>query len=67
MLFGLLSAAGTAVSVAVGVLAVGLVVFAVVYHAIRKKQGKGGCDCGCGGCSGCCSSCSPKRKTEDKK
>lgn len=65
MLFGLLSAAGTAVSIAVGVLAVGLVVFAVVYHAIRKKQGKSGC--GCGGCSGCCSSCSPKRKTDEEK
>lgn len=66
MAFDLLSAAGTVVSVIIGVLAVGIVVFAVVYHYIRKKQGKGGCDCGCSGCSGCCSSRSPKEKGDKK-
>lgn len=66
MALNLLSAAGTIVSVVIGVLAVGIVVFAVVYHYVRKKQSKGGCDCGCSGCSGCCSSCAPKKK-EDKK
>lgn len=42
-------------------LAVAAVVGVVVWQIRRKKQGKGGCDCGggCGGCHGCssCSSC----------
>ncbi len=66
MALNLLSAAGTIVSVVIGVLAAGFVVFMLVWHYVRKKQGKGGCDCGCSGCSGCCSSCAPKKK-EDKK
>ena len=62
----LLSDAGTAISVVIGIAATGIVVFAVVYHAVRKKQGKGGCGCGCSGCSGC-SSCVPKKKKPDEK
>ena len=66
MALNLLSAAGTIVSVVIGVLAAGFVVFMLVWHYVRKTQGKGGCGCGCSGCSGCCSSCAPKKK-EDKK
>lgn len=66
MLHSLLSAGGTAVSVIIAVVAVGLVVFAVVYHIVRKKQGKSGCDCGCSNCPGHCSSCSSVRKDEKK-
>ncbi len=63
----ILSAAGTAISIAIGVLAAGLVIFAIVYHAVRKKQGKSGCDCGCAGCSGHCASCRPDHRSEEKK
>ena len=49
----LLSFAGTAISVAVGAAAAGIVVFTVIWHFVRKKQGKGGCDCGCSDCSAC--------------
>ena len=41
----LLSAVGTVVSVLVAVAAVAVVVLTVVLHAVRKKQGKGGCGC----------------------
>ena len=43
MALNLLSAAGTIVSVVIGVLAAGFVVFMLVWHYVRKKQGKGGC------------------------
>ncbi len=66
MLHSLLSAAGTAVSVVIAVVAVGLVVFAIVHHFVRKKQGKSGCDCGCSNCPGHCSSCLPENKQEKK-
>ena len=46
--------------------AAGFVVGVCVWQIIRKKQGKGGCDCGCSNCPGSCSSCKPKKK-EDKK
>ncbi len=62
----LLSAAGTAISVVIGIAAVGIVVFAVVYHAVRKKQGKGGCDCGCSDCSAC-HMCGGAKEREEKK
>lgn len=65
MALNLLSAAGTIVSVVIGVLAAGFVVFMLVWHYVRKKQGKGGCGCGCSGCSGC-SSCAPKKKKPDE-
>ena len=63
----ILSAAGTAVCIAVGVLAAGLVIFAAVYHAVQKKRGKNGCGCGCAGCSGNCPSCRPADRGEEKK
>ncbi len=59
----LLSATGTIVTIAVGVAAVGIVVFSVIWHFVRKKQGKTGCGCDCSGCSGC-SACRPKEKKE---
>ena len=62
----LLSAAGTAISVVIGIAAAGIVVFAVVYHAVRKKQGKGGCDCGCSDCTAC-HMCSAAKREENKK
>ena len=46
------------------IIAACLVVLGVIISAIvRKKQGKAGCDCGCGSCSGCagCSACSTKK------
>ncbi len=69
MLANLLSAAGTAVSVIVGVVAVGIVVFAIVDRILQKKRGKGGCDCGCSGCTGCtgCTSRPPEAKTKEQK
>lgn len=45
MILSLSAAVGTIVSVAVGVLAVGIVVFTLIYSYVRKKQGKSGCDC----------------------
>lgn len=65
MAWNLLSA-GAVVSAVIGVLAAGFVVFTLVLHFVRKKQGKGGCGCGCAGCTGC-SSCPPKRKKQDEK
>ena len=62
----LLSAAGTAISVVIGIAAAGIVVFAVVYHAVRRKQGKGGCDCGCSDCSAC-HMCGTAKREENKK
>lgn len=64
----LMSAAGTAVTVVIGVAAAALVVGTVILHFVRKKQGKGGCG-GCAGCSGCSACCSsrPKKKNKEKK
>ena len=59
----LLSATGTIVTIAVGVAAVGIVIFSVIWHFVRKKQGKTGCGCDCSGCGGC-SACRPKEKKE---
>ncbi len=50
----LLSAVGTAVTIAIAVLAVGLVVFAVWYQIRCKKKGKGSCGCDCSSCGGRC-------------
>ena len=58
----LLSAVGTAVTAAVGVLAVGIVVFAIVWHFVQKKRGKTGCGCDCSHCGGC-RACRPAQKT----
>ena len=65
MAVNLLSAAGTIVSAVIGVLAAGIVVFTVVRQYVCKKQGKGGCDCGCAGCSGC-SACAAREKKGGK-
>ena len=62
MRYALLSAGGTALSVVIAVLAVGLVVCAIAFNIVRKKKGKGGC-AGCSGCCGC-SSCTPAKKDE---
>ena len=42
MLYGLLSAAGTVISVIIAVVAVGIVVMALVLHFVRKKTGQNG-------------------------
>ena len=63
----LLSAVGTVVSVLVAVAAVAVVVLTVVLHAVRKKQGKGGCGCDCAGCPSGCSHCAPRPKDQKGK
>ena len=47
-------------------LAVAFVAGVVILQIIRKKQGKGGCDCGCSHCTGNCPACKPKREQEKK-
>ena len=47
------------------VAAAAFVVGVVVWQIIRKKKGKGGCDC-CSGCSQC-SRCKGKEQGEGKK
>lgn len=44
------------------VLIAAFVVGYIAYAIVRRKQGKGGCDCCGGSCSGCsdCSACRPK-------
>ncbi len=64
MALQLLSAVGTVVSVAIGVLAAAAVVFAVVWRFVQKKRGKAGCGCDCARC-GLCSSCRPAGKGEE--
>ena len=66
MILSLSAAVGTIVSVAVGVLAVGIVEFTLIYSYVRKKQGKSGCDCGCDCCS-CKSACHSNEKKPDDK
>lgn len=66
MILSLSAAVGTIVSVAVGVLAVGIVVFTLIYSYVRKKQGKSGCDCGYDCCS-CKSACHSNEKKPDDK
>ena len=65
MFANLLSAAGTAVSVAIAVAAVGIVVLTVVLHFVRKKKGKTGCGYDCSGCAGC-SACHTDAQKKDK-
>lgn len=66
MLYSLCSAVGTAISVVVAILAVGIVVAVVVMHFVRKKQGKSGCGCDCAHCGGCCSAhAAPKKKDNE--
>ncbi len=51
------------------IIAACLVVLGVIVSAIvRKKQGKTGCDCGCGNCSGCagCSAASSAKRKPDR-
>ena len=60
----LLTATGTIISVVIGILAAGLVVFTLIYSYIRKKQGKSGCDCGCDCCS-CREDCHPSEKNRN--
>ncbi len=48
------------------VCAAAFVIGVVIWQIIRKKQGKGGCDCGCSSCTGNCSKCKPKPKEEKK-
>lgn len=60
----LLGVAGTIVTVAIAVLAVGIVLFSVIRHFVRKSQGKGP-DCGCGDCGGNCSCCHPEPGKEN--
>ena len=59
----LLSVGGTILSVAIALVAVGVVVLTVALHFVRNKQGKTGCGCGCAGCSGC-TACRPKEQKE---
>lgn len=54
------------VTVLVGVIAVAVVVATIVWHILRKKQGKTGCGCDCSGCAGC-SSCVSRKTKETKK
>ena len=53
MYAALLSAAGTAISAAIAAAAVLIVAGVLVFHFIRKKQGKTGCGCDCPSCSRC--------------
>ena len=48
------------------VFAAAFVIGVIVWQIIRKKQGKGGCDCGCSNCPGNCPSCRPKEEKKDK-
>ena len=47
------------------VVACAFVVSVIAWQIIRRKKGKGGCDCG-GDCSACCG-CSHTPKRDDKK
>ncbi len=46
------------------VLSAAFVLGVAAWQIIRRKKGKGGCDCGCNGCSGCprCAEKDAKRK-----
>ncbi len=35
------------------VLAAAFVIGVVVWQIVRRRRGKGGCDCGCSSCAGC--------------
>lgn len=48
------------------VLAAAFVVGVFGWRIVRKKQGKGGCDCGCSDCSHC-AACSAAKKAKEKK
>ena len=47
------------------VLAAAFVVGVGIWQIIRRKQGKGGCDCG--KCTGHCPHCKPQKTEEQKK
>lgn len=50
------------------VLAAAFVIGVFAWRIIRRKQGKGGCDCGCSDCSHCSACASAhKKKSEEKK
>ena len=61
----LLSATGTIVSAAIGLLAVGIIIFSIVRGVIRKKQGKSGCDF-CDHCAGNCTACHTRSDPPDQ-
>ncbi|MDE6412195.1 MAG: FeoB-associated Cys-rich membrane protein [Clostridia bacterium] len=48
------------------VLATAFVVGVCIWQIIRKKKGKGGCDCGCTTCAHC-SRCKPKGDSGESK
>ena len=41
------------------------VIGVIVWQAIRRMQGKGGCDCGCSSCDGCSACKSHRNKKGD--
>ncbi len=43
-----------------------LVIGVIVARILRKKKGKGGCDCGCSDCSACHYCAAAKAKQEKK-
>ncbi len=45
-------------------LAAAFVIGVCIWQIIRKKRGKGGCDCGCSTCAHC-SHCKPKEAKAD--
>lgn len=47
------------------VLACVFVVSVIVWQIVRRKKGKGGCDCCSGNCSSCCGC--PRTPTDGKK
>ena len=48
------------------VLAAAFVAGVFGWRIVRKKPGKGGCDCGCSDCSHC-TACSAAKKAKEKK
>lgn len=63
MLNSLLSVTGTIISIVIGVAAVIIVAATIITSIRRKKQGKGGCDCGCANCA---HNCYSNNKEKDK-
>ena len=48
------------------VLAAAFVIGVAAWRIVRRRQGKGGCDCGCSDCSHCTACASDTRKQTDK-
>ena len=48
------------------VLAAAFVIGVFGWRIARKKQGRGGCDCGCSDCSHC-TACSAAKKAKERK